>query len=229
MGATDGGTRSRPLQGRIVGTALIVVAFLLLGGCGGGSSPASVAHIGKTAPTTTVPPAGGSGGLPNLQQMYQDALAYAGCMRSHGDPSFPGPELVNTAHEHGITIGQGVDQSSAQYVSANKTCKHLLPNNGNGPTQGQLQRMMAQALKYTDCMRSHGVPNFPDPKESQRGHFDWRARPRPELTAVPSGAKRLPVFSPGGLNPRHPARNGLEDRPGEDFVPPTAIIFSRTA
>ncbi len=107
--------------------------------------------------------------MPNLQQMYRDALAYAGCMRSHGDPSFPDPELVNTAHEHGITIGQGADESSAQYVSANKTCKHLLPNNGNGPTQGQLQRMMAQALKYTDCMRSHGVPNFPDPKESSGG------------------------------------------------------------
>jgi hypothetical protein len=68
--------------------------------------------------------------------MYQDALAYAGCMRNHGDPSFPDPELVNNAHEHGITMGQGVDQSSPQYVSANKTCKHLLPNNGNGPHSG---------------------------------------------------------------------------------------------
>ena len=160
--------RARALRAWTVGTALVVVAFLL-GACGGGSSPASVAHIGKGAPTTTVAPAAGSGGLPNLQQMYQDTLAYAGCMRSHGDPSFPDPELVNTAHEHGITMGQGVDQSSAQYVSANKACKHLLPNNGNGPTQGQLQRMMAQALKYTDCMRSHGVPNFPDPKESSGG------------------------------------------------------------
>ena len=90
-------------------------------------------------------------------------------MRRHGDPILLETELVNTAHEHGITMGQGVDQSSAQYVSANKTCKHLLPNNGNGPTQGQLQRMMAQALKYTDCMRSHGVPNVPDPKETSGG------------------------------------------------------------
>ena len=168
VGASDGEARARSLRAVIVATAPIVVAFLL-GACGGGSSPASVAHIGKSAPSTASPPAAESNALPNLQQMYQETLAYAGCMRSHGDPSFPDPELVNNAHEHGIAMGQGVDQSSAQYVSANKTCKHLLPNNGNGPTQGQLQQMMAQALKHTDCMRSHGVPNFPDPKESSGG------------------------------------------------------------
>jgi hypothetical protein len=169
MGASEGGPRARQLWAGIVGGALIVVAFLLVA-CGGGSSPASVAHIGKSAPTTTIPPAAaGSGGLPNLQQMYQDDLSYAGCVRGHGDPSFPDPELVNNAHEHGITMGQGVDQNSPQYVSANKACKHLLPNNGNGPTQGQLQQMMAQALKYSDCMRSHGVPEFPDPQERSGG------------------------------------------------------------
>jgi hypothetical protein len=128
-----------------------------------------VAHIGKSAPTTAVAPAAASGGLPDIQVMYRDALAYAGCMRGHGDPGFPDPELVNNAHQHGITMGQGVDENSPQYVSANKTCKHLLPNNGNGPTQGQLQAMMAQALKLTACMRSHGVPNFPDPKEASGG------------------------------------------------------------
>ncbi len=156
---------SRPVPSGIVSVALIAIAFLVAA-CGGASSPASVAHIGKGAPTTTVPPAAGSGGLPNLQQMYQSTLAYAGCMHSHGDPSFPDPELVDNADEHGITMGQGVDQSSPQYLSANKTCKHLLPNNGNGPTRGQLEQSMAQALKFSKCMRSHGVPSFPDPQES---------------------------------------------------------------
>jgi hypothetical protein len=98
--------------------------------------------------------------------MYQSALAYAGCMRSHGDPTFPDPELVDNAHEHALSMGQGVDQSSPQYISANKTCKHLLPNNGGGPTQAQMQQAMAQALKYSKCVRSHGVPGFPDPQEN---------------------------------------------------------------
>ena len=128
-----------------------------------------MAHLGKSAPTRTLPPAAGSGGLPNLQQDYRDALAYAGCMRGHGDPGFPDPELVNNAHEHGITMGQGVNQSSPQFVSANKTCAHLLPNGGNGPTQAQLQQMMAQALKFTACMRAHGLPSFPDPQQTRGG------------------------------------------------------------
>jgi hypothetical protein len=125
-----------------------------------------VAHIGKSAPTTAVPPAAGSGGLPNLQQIYQSTLAYAGCMRSHGDPSFPDPELVDNANESGMTMGQGVDQTSPQYLSANKPCKHLLPNNGGGPTRAQMQQAMAQALKFSKCMRSHRVPSFPDPTQS---------------------------------------------------------------
>jgi len=199
VGAKTGGARAQRTEACIVGAALIIVAFLLAA-CGGGSSPASVAHIGKSARATTVPPAAGSGGLPNLQQMYQDALVYAACMRSHGDASFPDPELVNNAHEHGITMGQGVDQSSAVYVSANKTCKHLLPNNGNGPTQGQLQQMMAQALKYSDCMRSHGLPSFPDPKESSGGISISIGGPGldPNSPQFQAAQKDCRSFAPGG-------------------------------
>jgi hypothetical protein len=46
--------------------------------------------------------------------------------------------------------------------SAQDACRHLLPNGGQ-PSQAQQQNNLKQALKYTQCMRSHGVPNFPDP------------------------------------------------------------------
>ncbi len=141
---------------------------LVASACGGGSGPNSVAHLGNSAPTTTAPPAAASGGFPNLQQMYEADLVYAGCMRSHGDAGFPGPVLVNNSHEHGVTM-EGVDQNSPQFVSANNDCKHLLPNDGNGPSQAQLAQMMTRALKYSQCMRSHGLPNFPDPTESPDG------------------------------------------------------------
>jgi hypothetical protein len=74
VGADYGGARARRLRSGIASAALVAVAFLVAA-CGGGSSPAAVAHIGKSAPTTTVPPAAGSGGLPNLQQLYQSTLA----------------------------------------------------------------------------------------------------------------------------------------------------------
>jgi hypothetical protein len=133
-------------------------------------------------------------------------------MRSHGDPSFPDPELVDKAQEHGIAMGQGVDQSSPQYLSANKTCKHLLPNNGNGPTQGQLEQAMAQALKYSDCMRSHGVPSFPDPKESGQtiqiggGRASTRAHRSSKRLKMPAS----PCFRGVGHSFHYPAAPGLD-------------------
>jgi hypothetical protein len=98
--------------------------------------------------------------------MYEADIAYAGCMRSHGVPSFPDPVLVDNSHERGIEMGQGVNPDAPRARSANNACKHLLPNDGNGPTQAQLQEMMARALKYSECMRTHGLPNFPDPTQS---------------------------------------------------------------
>jgi hypothetical protein len=153
--------RAAGIAGSILTVALVASA------CGAGSAPNSVAHLGNSAPTTTAPPAAASGAFPNLQQMYEADLVYAGCMRSHGDAGFPDPVLVNNSHVHGISLG--VDQNSPQFVSANNDCKHLLPNDGNGPTQAQLAQMMTRALKYSQCMRSHGMPNFPDPTESPNG------------------------------------------------------------
>ncbi len=146
-----------------------IVGTLLLAACGGGTAPQAVAHIGKDAPTTTVASATGSGPFANLQQMYSDALSYAGCMRSHGDPGFPNPILVNTSRSRGVEMGNGVNTSTPQYRSANRACDHLLPNDGNGPTQAQIQEAMNRLLKYAKCMRAHGVPNFPDPTESNGG------------------------------------------------------------
>jgi hypothetical protein len=160
-------TRRLPRWAAVIAGTLVGIA-LVASACGGASAPNSVAHLGNSAPTTTAPPAGGSGAFPNLQQMYEADLVYAGCMRSHGDARFPDPVLVNNGQEHGLTMAD-VDQNSPQFISANNDCKHLLPNDGNGPSQAQLAQMMTRALKYSQCMRSHGLPNFPDPTESPNG------------------------------------------------------------
>lgn len=100
------------------------------------------------------PPAGpdpGSGQTP-----YQQALAYARCMRSHGVPSFPDPTSQGL-----ITYGP-VDIHSAQYLSANRICQRLLPA-GPSLTTAQKRENVSQALKFAKCIRSHGVPDFADP------------------------------------------------------------------
>lgn len=46
-------------------------------------------------------------------------------------------------------------------------CGSSSPSSTNGsgsrPTQAQIQRFQSDALKFTDCMRTHGIANFPDP------------------------------------------------------------------
>ncbi|HTT92994.1 MAG TPA: hypothetical protein VMF65_25795 [Acidimicrobiales bacterium] len=150
-----------------IGGTATLLAVLLLAACGGGSSPASVARIGKAAPATTVAPA--AGGSANLQQLYLDTVAYTGCMRSHGLPNLPVPTTVNNATQEEVGFGLPPNQQSPQYRSANKSCQYLLPGNGTGPSPGMVEQAISRALKFSACMRSHGLPDFPDPKANSQG------------------------------------------------------------
>ncbi len=161
--------RGGPRHMGLVASAVMAGAAILVAACGGPARPQSVAHLGKNPPTPTTVAAAPSGAFPNLQRLYQQSLAYAGCMRTHGEPNYPDPVLVNNNHEKTVTMPGNVDQNSPQYRAANSACKHLLPNDGNGPTQAQVQQGMATLVKAAECMRSHGVPNFPDPTESSGG------------------------------------------------------------
>jgi hypothetical protein len=40
------------------------------------------------------------------------------------------------------------------------------PSSGGHPTQAQLQQAQQDAVRFANCMRSHGVPDFPDPTTS---------------------------------------------------------------
>jgi hypothetical protein len=142
---------------------------LLASACGGGSPKAGVAHLG-TDPTTTVsqPPAGTapSAGAPGKH--FKEALAFSECMRSHGLPDFPDPSSSG-----GIQLqagrGSDLDPRSAKFQAAQKACKKYAPDGGNPPSAAQQAQAMARALAFSECMRTHGVPNFPDPQKGANG------------------------------------------------------------
>ena len=73
----------------------------------------------------------------------------------------------HTVERSGSPASSGIDRMSPQYISADQTCRHLLP--GGVPTPAQNQQALAQELKFAQCMRSHGVPNYPDPNPSDPG------------------------------------------------------------
>jgi hypothetical protein len=107
----------------------------------------------------------GSGGKDGNSRAanYQSFLNYSKCMRAHGLPNFPDPSAGGGIQ---ISPSEGVNPSSPAFQSAQKTCQHLLPGGGPGnqkPTEQDKQRMLALA----NCMRAHGLTNFPDPTTGQ--------------------------------------------------------------
>jgi hypothetical protein len=96
-------------------------------------------------------------------------LAYAQCMRSHGVANFPDP------NGQGVIQGSGINPGSPSFQAADKACRHVLPNGGQ-PTAAQQAKALAQALKFSQCMRSHGISGFPDPQTQPGGGIAIRLR-----------------------------------------------------
>ena len=88
-------------------------------------------------------------------------MKFSGCMRSHGVTDFPDP----TIGSNGLpswTLMRAMSAPSHRRSgrltgSARTTCPDL------PETSAEKAAANAAALKYATCMRSHGVPNFPDP------------------------------------------------------------------
>jgi hypothetical protein len=137
-------------------TAVIIAAAalaLLAAACGG--SPSSTSSGGS-------PDAGGSANS-------QTALAYSACMRAHGVPKFPDASNNNELPSGLPKVSlQQLGVSSSQYQAAQAACAHLLPN-GRQMSQAESQRDLRAMLSFARCMRSRGVPDWPDPTNGSAG------------------------------------------------------------
>ena len=128
-------------------------AGLSLTACGGTSSPG----------------AGGSTSPSDAAASNSKSLQFAQCMRAHGVSNFPDSPSGTGGHidlrvqqTPNSTSVNGVEVNGPAFRSAMNACRSYLPNGGH-PTAAQTAKAKAQALAMSQCMRSHGVPNFPDP------------------------------------------------------------------
>jgi hypothetical protein len=137
--------RPRPRAARTA-AAIIATAGLALLAAACSSSPSSTGS------------SNGSGGSSNAGGSQTQLIAFAHCMRSNGVPSFPDPN--NSVKFPGA---QQLGVSGSQYQAAMNACKHLLPKGGSAPSQAELQQERTALLPFAQCMRSHGVPDWPDP------------------------------------------------------------------
>ena len=137
----------------------VAAAAVLFAACGGTAGP-GVASLGSTTTSTIALGTANPSPFQGLDQEYDYALSYAECMRIHGVPNFPDP----IKSSRGMQFNSKADSDSPQFSSANRTCEHLLPDNGGMPTAAQVAAETTKLLKWAHCMRTHGLPNFADPK-----------------------------------------------------------------
>ena len=134
--------------------AAAVALGVTVAGCSGGSTVPTAG----SRPTTTAAPTGGSGS--SGASPLAEAVAYSQCIRSHGVPNFPDPVQTPAGGYGYRTVG--IDPNSASFQGALQACK-ALPSPWNSAGQ-QLSSAQQQAwLNWAQCIRAHGVPDFPDP------------------------------------------------------------------
>jgi len=122
-------------------------------------------------------------------------------MRSRGVPGYPDPIVVSGVPVLPKGGAQRFGVSSTVYSAAQRACQPLLPATGGALTASSLQQCylaqvcpqdlvqhaMTAGQAFAQCMRSHGVSNWPDPSIDPHGRplFDINVpRPPPQLMST---------------------------------------------
>jgi hypothetical protein len=185
--------------------AALIALSVLVTGCGGNSPTNGVASLGshasKTSTSSTA--AGSSGGSGSSSSPGSQAVAYSACMRSHGVANFPDPKI--STHGNGVSVAIGVTPAitgNPHFKSAQQACNKLLP--GGGPGSGSNHQMtpseQSRYLKAAACIRSHGVPNFPDPTFSGGGVHIAHQGLNESSPAFKAAVQACESLIPGGVH-----------------------------
>jgi hypothetical protein len=130
---------------------------LLLAGCG--SSGGGVAHLGKVKLKVTITKPAAVLTPQRLPAVETAVIKFATCMRSHGVVNFPDPGAPG-----GTSSAKAVvNPDSPTVKSAVEACKSLLPSVASGTLPALSGALQSDFLRAVACMRTHGVPNMPDP------------------------------------------------------------------
>ena len=132
--------RARDRIAALVGVALLATA------CGGGVS----SHAGA--------------GRSSAAADRRPYLAYSRCMRNHGAPFWPNPSTRagrGGVYQYRVTAHILAQEHGPSWNAALSACAKHAPRLPF--TEAQLAAARTRLLKVTQCMRSHGFPDWPDP------------------------------------------------------------------
>jgi hypothetical protein len=89
-------------------------------------------------------------------------------VRSRGVPDFPDPQAG--ASNEKFPTAQQLRVSSSRLSAAETACQHLLPAGVDDQFPAYEVPVLVRAmLPFARCMRSDGVPSFPDPSVDSEG------------------------------------------------------------
>lgn len=178
---------ARPVSRTAMLASVLGLAFLGAA-CGGQSSPgvaASGSGAGSHRSSST-----------NSSEAMARAVAYARCMRGHHISDFPDPIPSpggGVAFQINAGPGSDLNNSDPRFKAADRSCHSLLPDEGqSSPPPAQ---KIAAEVKWALCIRSHGLPSFPDP--DARGAFD-SSRFNDSSPAFQTASKACEALEPAG-------------------------------
>jgi hypothetical protein len=156
---------------------VVVMAAVIGAGCGGtksGSrtSTAAAANTGSSITTARTTTASDRSSITPREK----AVKFSECMRANGVGDFPDPNASGEFPAYGVSV------SPAVWKKAVAACKALQPP---GTLSAKLTPAQeSAALRFAQCIRENGVPDFPDPVSGQ---------PLVDTTRIPSSNR------PGGM------------------------------
>jgi hypothetical protein len=140
---------------------LVIALAVIAAGCGANAP----AQTGSGTATAT----------PRKASDQEQRVKLAECIRAHGVPHFPDPDPKGD-------FAFGIDVSPAVWKKAVDACKDLEPP---GVFSGKRSpKQQSAALRFAQCVREHGVKDFPDPVNGD---------PLIDTTKIPSSD------APGGM------------------------------
>jgi len=147
--------KQQAIDGQTITATLLALACfgcaLALAACGASALPGAATATNASA---------------DASSHYSTQLKFSQCMRSHGVPDFPDPTPNATASSGpvrvvlGIVLPPTMNPRAPAFRSALNQCRKLVigaaPKTVSASTRLKL-------IQSAECMRKHGVPNFPDP------------------------------------------------------------------
>jgi len=172
--------------------ALALVALISPIGTGCGSNAPSEPSAASNAGTATNADTGSAKNASSQDK----AVKFAECMRTNGVSAFPDPAASGSFTIDAVVNGSSLDPSSSAWKKAIGACKSLEPPGFTGGKVTPSQR--TARLKFAQCMRDSGVPDFPDPTPNG---------PLIDTNRIPSLAGKDPRSDPGLNAAMHKCRD----------------------